>query len=283
VPGETVKGSLFQIGAGGKGFNQCVAAKKVGGNVVMITKIGRDPFGTIAIDMMKSLDMDISHILYSEDTSTGAALIMVDENTSQNEIVVIPGSCETITSEEVQKNAAVIRESEYLLVQLEINLDALKEAILIAHEAGVKVVLNPAPMQELEDELLRMVDIITPNEVEAESLTGICIDSEAAAEAAAKQFFQKGVKQVVITLGGRGVFVATREKHVMFPPFKVEVQDTTGAGDAFNGGFVAALAEGQDIWEAAKFASAVAGMSVTRRGTSAAMPTRAEVEQLLKQ
>lgn len=282
LPGETVKGSVFQMGAGGKGFNQAVAAQKLGADVTLVTKIAHDAFGQLALDTMEQLSMDRSHILYSESVGTGAALIMVDERTSQNAIVVVPGACGQITKEEVERCAPLIRESAYLLVQFEVNLDALELAMQIAHEAGVKIILNPAPFLEVPDALLAMADMVTPNETEAEGLTGICVDSEVSAAKAADLLHQKGIKQVVITLGGRGVFVSSDGKQQLIPAFHVDAVDTTGAGDAFNGGLVAGLAEGMDIWQAAQFASAVAGISVTRFGTSPAMPTRDETEQLLK-
>lgn len=283
VPGETVKGSVFQMGAGGKGFNQAVAAKKVGADVVMVTKIADDPFGKLAIDTMRTLSMDTSHILYSDNSGTGVALIMVDENTSQNEIVVVPGACGEITQQEVEACAPLIRESSYLLVQFEINQDALLSAMRIAHEAGVKIILNPAPCQNVTDEILAMADLVTPNETEAEGLTGIFVDSEESAAQAANLIHQKGVNQVIITMGSRGVFISSDGKQLLLPPFRVEAVDTTGAGDAFNGGLVAGMAEGMDIWQAARFASAVAAVSVTRYGTSQAMPTREEAETLLTQ
>lgn len=282
MPGETVKGSVFQMGAGGKGFNQAVAARKVDADVTVVTKIAHDPFGQLALDTMERLSMDASHILFSENAGTGIALIMVDENTSQNKIVIVPGACGQITAEEVEKCSFLIKESAYLLVQFEINMDALELVMRIAHESGVKIVLNPAPCQEVPDELLAMADMITPNESEAEGLTGICVNSEESAARAAELLHQKGIKHVVITLGGRGVFVSSGGEQQLIPAFHVDAVDTTGAGDAFNGGLVAGLAEGMDIWQAARFASAVAGISVTRYGTSQAMPTREEVDCLLR-
>ena len=280
-PGETIKGTLFRLGAGGKGFNQGIAACKAGANVAMVTKLGHDAFAQLAVDSMNTLGMDTSHLLYSETTGTGAALILVDENTSQNEIVVVPGACDTITTAEVESRAPVIRQSGWLLAQLEINLDALEHAATLAFQSGVRVILNPAPAQPVSDELLSQVHIITPNETEAEALTGIRVDDEETALKAANAFFAKGVQNVVITLGGRGAFVATRQEHRLFPPFRVKALDTTGAGDAFNGGLAAALAEGMDLWQAARFAGALAAISVTRLGTSTAMPDRAEVDALL--
>lgn len=281
VPGETVKGSMFKMGAGGKGFNQGVAAHKAGADVTMVTKLGRDTFGKVALDAMKELNMNPDRVLFSDTTETGAALIMVDEKTSQNEIVVILGACNTITDEEVESITDVLQESEYLLTQLETNVSSVEKVIDIAYENGVKVILNTAPVQPIRDEILLKVELITPNEVEAEILTGICIDSEENAGKAADWFFEKGVKNVLITLGGRGVYIATKEKRGMIPAYRVEAVDTTGAGDAFNGGLVAALAEGKDLWEAAVFANALAAVAVQRLGTTPAMPTREEIEAFL--
>jgi ribokinase len=281
VPGETVKGSIFKMGPGGKGFNQGVAAHKAGARVTMITKLGKDNFADVALDAMKDLNMDTSKVFITEEVETGVALITVDETTSQNEIVVILGACNTISDDEVESITDVVKESEYLLTQLETNLSAIEKVIDIADQNGVKVILNTAPVQPVSDEVLSKVYLITPNEVEAEILTGICIDNEENARKAADWFFAKGVKNVLITLGQRGVFIATKEKQAIIPAYKVNAIDTTGAGDAFNGGLVAALAAGKDIWEAAKFANALAAVAVQRLGTTPAMPTRAEIDEFI--
>ncbi|PKM93927.1 MAG: ribokinase [Firmicutes bacterium HGW-Firmicutes-1] len=281
VPGETVKGSMFKMGPGGKGFNQGVAAHKAGAHVTMITKLGKDTFANVALDAMKELNMDTSKVFITEKTETGSALILVDENTSQNEIVVVLGACNTISDEEVESISDIVKASEYLLTQLETNTSAIDKIIDIAYQNGVKVILNTAPIQPISDDILGKVDLITPNEVEAEILTGICIDNEENAKKAAEWFFSKGVKNVLITLGGRGVFIATDEKQAIIPAYKVDAIDTTGAGDAFNGGLVAALAEGKDLWQAASFANALAAIAVQRLGTTPAMPTREEIDEFI--
>ncbi|WP_312642769.1 ribokinase [Hydrogenoanaerobacterium sp.] len=281
VPGETVKGSMFKMGPGGKGFNQGVAAHKAGADMTMITKLGRDAFANVALDAMKELNMDTSHIFYSDAVETGTALILVDENTSQNEIVVVLGACDTIDEADIASVEDVIKNSQYLLTQLETNVSATERVIDIAHQNGVKVILNTAPVQPVGDEVLAKVYLITPNEVEAEILTGICVDSEENAKKAADWFFAKGVQNVIITLGSRGVYVATAEKQAIMPAYRVDAVDTTGAGDAFNGGLVAALAEGKDIWEACRFANALAAIAVQRLGTTPAMPTRKEIDEFL--
>lgn len=283
VPGETVKGSMFKMGPGGKGFNQGVAAHKAGADVTMVTKLGKDSFANVALDAMKELNMKQDYVFVTEEAETGCALILVDENTSQNEIVVLLGACNTITDDEVDSLTDILKDSEYLLTQLETNVSATNRVIDIAHKNHTKVILNTAPVQPIEDEVLKKVYLITPNEVEAEILTGIPVDSKENADKAADWFFEKGVENVLITLGGRGVYIATDEKRAIIPAYHVEAIDTTGAGDAFNGGLVAALAEGKNLWEAAGFANALAAVAVQRLGTTPAMPTREEIEQFIKE
>ena len=232
---------------------------------------------------MKDLHMDTGRVLFSDETETGCALIMVDENSSQNEIVVILGACNTITDEEVDSLSDLIGESEYLLTQLETNVSSVERVVDIAYKKGVKVILNTAPVQPISDELLGKIDLITPNEVEAEILTGVKVDSEEAADKAAEWFFSKGVKNVLITLGGRGVYINTGDKKGIIPAYKVNAIDTTGAGDAFNGGLLAALAEGKDLWEASDFANALAALSVQKIGTTPAMPARDEIDRFLEE
>ncbi len=283
VPGETVKGSMFKMGPGGKGFNQGVAAHKAGADVTMVTKLGKDSFANVALDAMKELNMKQDHVFVTEEAETGCALILVDENTSQNEIVVLLGACNTITNDEADSLTDVLKDSEYLLTQLETNVSAVDRIIDIAYRSSTKVILNTAPVQPIDDEILKKVYLITPNEVEAEILTGIPVDSKENADKAADWFFEKGVENVLITLGGRGVYIATKEKREIIPAYHVEAIDTTGAGDAFNGGLVAALAEGKDLWEAAAFANALAAIAVQRLGTTPAMPTREEIDSFMKE
>ena len=278
-PGETVLGSSFVLGPGGKGFNQAVAAHKAGANVIMVTKLGRDTFASVALDTMLALGMDDSHIFYSESISTGAALIMVDEATGQNEIVAISGACGAITEEEVGSLRNLLKGSHILLVQLESNLDATWQVIRMAKELGLTVVLNTAPAGYVPNEILALVDIVTPNEVEAELINGIPVNSVETAEQSAHWFLGKGVRQVVITLGSRGCYVHDGISGLLLPARAVNAIDTTGAGDAFNGGLVAALSEGKSLREAAAFATVVASLSVQRVGTTPSMPTRAEIDE----
>ena len=281
APAETVKGSFFRQGAGGKGFNQGIAAHKAGGNVVMITKLGTDSMGRVATDAMDEVGLAKDYLFYNDDVATGTALILVDENTGQNEIVIVPGACSTITDDDIAKAADEIKSSAYLLVQLEVNQDANEKVVRMAKEAGVKVIINTAPYQPMTDEFLRGAYLVTPNEVEAEDITGVAVNDLESGDKAAKVFFDKGVQNVLITLGSRGVYVATKERSEIIPCFKVNAVDTTGAGDAFNGGFLTALAEGTELREAARFAQALAALSVQRLGTTSAMPTREEIDTFL--
>lgn len=280
-PGETVKGSLFRMGPGGKGFNQGVAAHKAGADVIMCTKLGQDSFAKVATEAMENLEMNTEYVLYSEEVETGSALIMVDEKTSQNEIVVVLGACNTISDDEVESLLPVLKESDYMLTQLETNVSAIYKIIDLAHAHGVKVILNTAPVQEIDTKVYEKIDIITPNEVEAEILTGIRIDTLEEAKEAAKWFRNHGVKDVIITLGGRGVFVSSNGREEIVPAYKVNAIDTTGAGDAFNGGLLAALSEGKDIWSAVEFANALAALSVQKLGTTPSMPTRVEIDEFM--
>lgn len=283
IPGETVKGSMFKMGAGGKGFNQCVAAHKAGADVVMMTKLGRDSFAKVATDVMEELGMKQDCLFYSDEVETGIALILVDEKTSQNEIVVVSGACNTITAEEVESVRDVVKDSEYLLLQLEVNQDANEKVVDMAKEYGCKVIVNTAPYSPVSDEFLSKVYMVTPNEVEAEEITGVPVTDLESAKKAAGYFYERGVQAVVITLGSRGVFVSCDGKEEIIPAFHVDAIDTTGAGDAFNGGLLAALSKGKDLWEAAKFANALAALSVQRLGTTPAMPTLEEIEAFLKE
>lgn len=280
VPGETVLGSSFVLGPGGKGSNQAVAAHRAGANMRFISKLGTDAFGSVAKAFYEAEGMDTRYLLEDKEHATGAALIMVNEKTGQNMIMVIIGACGCITREDVEACRESIAGADYLLVQLEINLDALSWVIEIAHESGTKVILNPAPAQALPDELLAKVYAVTPNETEAFTLTGVEVTSQATARQAAEAFLRKGVQQVVITLGSQGVYCTDGEREATYPCIPVQAVDTTGAGDAFNGGFVTALARGWDLFQAAKYGNCAGALSVTRKGTAPAMPYQAEIEEL---
>lgn len=283
VPGQTILGSWFKYGPGGKGSNQAVAAHRAGADVTLVTKLGRDLFADVALDFYKAEGMCTDYILRDDERSTGVALILVDADTAQNEIVVVPGACQNITPEDVARCRSLIEGASILLLQHEINTDAQRAAIGIAHAAGVRIVLNPAPAMPIPDDLLALIDTVTPNETEAQALTGVAVTNAAQAERAAKVFLDKGVKNVVITMGALGVYVTDGTRGEMLPRLEVDAIDTTGAGDAYNGGFVTALAEGRDLFQAARYGNATGALSVTRLGTAPAMPTREEIDRLVKE
>lgn len=280
--GETYMGSSFRMGPGGKGSNQAVAAARAGAHVSFISKVGRDLFGDMARRTYQEEGIDATY-LYSTDTPTGAASIVVHANNAENSIVVVPGACFELTPEEVAAARPLIADSAAFVAQLELPVPTVEFGITLAHSLGVPTILNPAPGRALPESIFALCDTMTPNETEAEIVTGRKVTSIADAEAAADVLLGRGVRNVVVTLGAQGALVknATQTEHV--PAFRAgEVVDTTGAGDAFNGGFAVALAEGRDLVEAVRFGCAVAGISVTRVGTAPSMPHRHEVDALLR-
>ena len=239
-------------------------------------------FGRVALDFYKKEDIDTSFVFVDNAEPTGTALIMVSEQSGQNQILVNPGACLKITDDDIKRVQKTIEQSDILLLQFEVNLDANWKVIDIAKKNGVKVVLNPAPIRQISDETLAKIDILTPNEFEACSLSGIEIKTPADAALAADVFMKKGVKEVVITLGEQGAYVRSGSKDMVIDRLSVKAVDTTGAGDAFNGGLVTALAEGMDIFSAAQFANVVGALSVTKLGTAPSMPTRKEIDEFSK-
>ncbi len=280
-PAETVIGSSFEMGPGGKGSNQGVAAHRAGANLCMITKIGDDVFGKVALDFYKSEGMNTDFIFIDKQKETGTALIMVDENSGQNQILVVPGACANLTDEDLEKARPAIESSKIILLQLEVNLEANWKAIDMASKSGVRVVLNTAPARTVPDEILAKVDILTPNEVEASVLSGVEVITPDDAKRAADVLQAKGVNEIIITLGKQGAFVRSENRDVVIPRRVVTAVDTTGAGDAFNGAFVTALAEGMDTIAAAEFANAAGALSVTKIGTARAMPYRKDIDAFL--
>ncbi len=280
--GETVKGGGFKIGPGGKGSNQGVAARRAGAEVDMITKLGTDAFSRIALDSFEREGMHTSFVFSDPEQPTGAALIMVDDTTGDNKIVVTLGACAHITDMDIESARDAIAGSAVLLTQLETNLDAMEKAVGIASAAGVKVILNPAPACPVPDELLAQVDILTPNEVEAAVLTGLPVGSVEEAAEAARVLMSRGAGSVIVTLGSRGVLALAAGEERFLPSLPVDCVDATGAGDAFSGALATAIAEGQEFFAAAEFANVAAALSVTRLGTAPAMAARAEIDEALE-
>lgn len=282
VPGETVKGGPFEIGAGGKGANQAVAARRCGAEVSMITKIGHDSFGQLGLDNFRAEGINTDHVLYDQENGTGVALILLDRSSAQNMILVAPQACENISREEIRHAEQFIAGADIVVTQLETNLEAVLEFAQIARAHKVPLILNPAPYQSVPDELYTLIDWLTPNETEAAQLTEMALDTLDDARRVADELICKGAQNVIITLGGKGCWLRTAQMAVHLPPRQVDVVDTTGAGDAFNGGFAYALASGMAPESAAQFASDVAALSVTRVGTAKAMPYREEIESFRK-
>ena len=280
--GETLMGPSFQMGPGGKGSNQAVAAARAGGKVSFISKLGRDPFGDMARKLYSDEGID-TRFLFSTSTPTGAAAILIDANRGENAIIVVPGACFEVTTSEVDQSRDLIADSSVFVAQLELSQPVVLHGLALAHSLHVPTILNPAPAMPLPEEIYAHIDYITPNETEAAGLTGITVNNLADAEAAADAFLARGVRNVIITLGAQGAFVKNAQTRAHVPAISAgPVVETTGAGDAFNGGFAVALSEGADLIEAVRFGCATAGISVTRPGTAPSMPTRAEIDALLK-
>jgi ribokinase len=282
--GETLMGSGFALGPGGKGSNQAVAAARAGARVQMASKLGDDTFGQLARKTWEEAGID--HALTPNcATATGAAAILIDAVRGENAIIVVPGACFTITLEEVDAMADAIRSAAILLTQLETPVPVVTRALAIAREAGVTTILNPAPAPAapLPDSLLELADFFAPNETEAALLTGSAVLSVPDADRAAAALQKRGARNVILTLGARGALVRTTAgESTLVPAFNAgPVLETTGAGDAFCGGLAAALAEGQPLLDAVRFGCATAGISVTRHGTAPSMPSRAEIDALL--
>jgi ribokinase len=279
--GETILGRSFVLGPGGKGSNQSVAAAMAGGTTHFITRLGKDDFAQIARSTWARAAV---HPEVTEDgeSYTGAAFIFLEDATGNNAIIVSPGAAARITTADLDAKADLIRSAAVFVTQLEQPIPAARRGLEIARAAGVTTILNPAPAAPLDDAMLALCDYITPNESEAETLTGLPVTTVVQAEAAADALMARGVGAVVITLGGNGALYRDRTRSVHVPVISAgPVVETTGAGDAFNGGFAVALSEGRDVVEAVRFGCATAGISVTRPGTAPSMPARAEIDALL--
>jgi ribokinase len=279
--GETILGRTFALGPGGKGSNQSVAAAMAGGKTHFITRLGKDDFAEIARSTWAKAGV---HPEVTEDAEsyTGAAFIFLEEATGNNAIIVSPGAAARIVPGDVDARADLIRSAAVFVTQLEQPIPAARRALEIARAAGVRTILNPAPAAELDDDLLALCDFVTPNESEAEGLTGLPVTNVAEAGKAADALLDRGVGAVVMTLGANGALYRDRQRSVHVPVISAgPVVETTGAGDAFNGGFAVALSEGRDVVDAVRFGCATAGISVTRAGTAPSMPSRVEIDALL--
>lgn len=281
VLGETIAGSGFAMGPGGKGSNQAVAAARAGASVTFLSRIGADAFGEIALATWSGEGID-ARVARSATEPTGAAFIYVNEQNGENAIIVVPGAASAISVADIEAAADAIAGAKVFVTQMEQPAAAARRGLEIAKAAGVTTVFNPAPAMPFDEAIYPLCDYITPNETEAAALTGLAVDSVEEARRAGDALLDKGVGTALITLGERGALFHARDRSVLVPALAAgPVVETTGAGDAFNGGFAAALAEGLEPVAAARFGCAVAGISVTRAGTAPSMPRREEVERLL--
>jgi len=277
APGETILGGRFLMNPGGKGANQAVAAARLGGQVTFIAKVGDDLFGREARSLFAKEGIRTEHVFTDPNEPSGVALIMVDDK-GENCIAVASGANGTLSPADLEAAREEIERAGLLLMQLETPVETVLCAAQWAAAKGVPVVLNPAPACKLPDELFACLGMITPNETEAELLTGIKVNNDASAEAAAKALCAKGVKRVVLTLGAKGAFVYADGRGTRVPAFKVEAVDTTAAGDVFNGALAVALTEDRPLAAAVSFAAKAAAISVTRMGAQASAPYRNEIK-----
>jgi ribokinase len=279
-PGETLLGGEFSMAAGGKGANQAVAAARAGGSVTFLARVGNDMFGQQAIEGFRNDGINVQHVISDPDAPSGVALIFVADD-GENSIGVASGANAQLSPADIQRASETIAQADVLVMQLETPLPTVQAAAEIAAAHGVRVILNPAPAQPLSDELISLVSVLTPNESEAELLTGIEVADENRAVLAADQLRSKGVATAIVTLGSQGAMVASDDFSGPVSAFDVKPVDTTAAGDVFNGALAVALSEGETLELAVKFASAAAALSVTRLGAQPSAPARKEIERLL--
>lgn len=276
APGETILGGEFFMNQGGKGANQAVAIKRLGGNLIFMAKLGNDVLGRQSVGYFKKEGIDTRYIALDEDSASGVALISVDDH-AENSIVVASGANMLLNEQDVDKMLEEMCEGDILLMQLEIPLQTMEYAARKAFGKGVKVVLNPAPARSLPKELFRHLYMVTPNRIEAEMLTGIKIANDADVEKVAEEICAMGVKNVIITLGSKGCLIREEGVSYRIDAFKVEPIDTTAAGDTFNGALCVGLSEGMDLKQAAVMASKASSIAVTRMGAQSSIPYREEL------
>ena len=279
--GETILGKTFALGPGGKGSNQAVAVARLGGEVHFISRLGQDDFAEMALKTWADAGVRPA-VVQDAESFTGAAYIFIDDASGDNAIIIAPGAAADIGPADIDANAGVIETASVFVTQLEQPLDAARRGLERARAGGAVTILNPAPAAPLDDALLGLCDYVTPNETETEALTGLPVTDEASAARAAAALLARGAGAAVITMGAAGVYFHAPDLQVMCPAMDAgPVVETTGAGDAFNGGFAFALARGDTPLDAVRFGIATAGLSVTRAGTAPSMPDLAEVDALL--
>jgi ribokinase len=277
-PGETILGGTFLMNPGGKGANQAVAAARLGGNVTFVTKTGIDMFGSEAVQLFEKEGIEVKYIIKDDKNPSGVALITVDEH-GENSIVVASGSNGTLSAEDIKVEIFETGKSDLFLMQLEIPVHTVEFVANRASGNGNRVILNPAPGHHLSDDLLGCLYLITPNETEAEIITGIKVHDQESAEMAARKLYEKGVKNVIITMGAYGAYLLSGPVSKIIPAVPAKAIDTTAAGDVFNGALAVAISEGIELADAVAFANKAASISVTRMGAQASAPYRKEISK----
>ena len=270
--GETILGKKYNVGPGGKGCNQAIAIARLGGNTNFISKIGKDAYGELALKTLEKNKISTQNIIQDGNQQTGVAGILVDQNTGKNAINVIVGAPSSLKINEIEKQINLIKRSKIFLTQLEVPKDVTLHCLKTAKENGCITILNPAPASEISKEFYNNIDFFTPNETEAEFYTGIKITSEKEAKEAADKLLNLGIKKIIITLGEKGLFYSDGKEETYLKASAVKAIDTTGAGDAFNGGLAFSLLKEKPIKDCLEFANKVAGISTTKLGAGDAMP-----------
>tara|TARA_B100001057_G_scaffold418242_1_gene437354 strand:+ start:1707 stop:2615 length:909 start_codon:yes stop_codon:yes gene_type:complete len=278
--GETILGNKYNIGPGGKGCNQAVAIARLGGKVNFISKIGKDSYGELALNTLKKNKINIENVIQDEMLQTGVAGILIDKNSGKNAINVIVGAPSSLTINEINKHINIIKNSKIFLTQLEVPKDVTLHCLKAAKENGCLTILNPAPASKIENDFFNYIDFFTPNENEAEFYTGVKITNEKEAKQAADKLINLGIKQVIITLGEKGLFYSNGKEEIYLNANPVNAIDTTGAGDAFNGALAYGLSKGKTINECLELANKVAGFSTTKLGAGNAMPFLNDIKTL---
>jgi len=275
--GETILGNKYNVGPGGKGCNQAVAIARLGAKVNFISKIGKDSYGELALETLKKNNINTKSVIQDEKLQTGVAGILVDKNSGKNAINVIVGAPSTLKINEINKHINIIKSSKIFLTQLEVPKDVTLHCLKTAKENGCLTILNPAPASEITKEFYSNIDYFTPNETEAEFYTRIKITNEKEAKQAADKLINLGIKKVIITLGEKGLFYSDGKEEIYLKANAVKAIDTTGAGDAFNGGLAFGLSKAKPIKECLELANKVAGLSTTKLGAGDAMPFFREI------
>ena len=281
VAGQTILGDKYIIGPGGKGSNQAIAAARAGGEVSFISKVGKDNYADLAISLYKDTGINYDGLEIEENESTGSAGILINRKTGENAINVVPGAAGTIGKNLIDKNLSIIKDSKIFLTQLETPKDVTLYALKEAKSQNCITILNPAPSREIPDDYFQYVDFFTPNETEASFYLNKLVKNEDDCKVAGNFFLEKGVKNILITLGEKGCYFKNSDEEFLIPASNLNkpVVDTTGAGDAFNGALSVALSQNKSYKQSIEFANLVAGISVTREGAANSMPTKKEIEE----